>query len=434
MCGIVAIISSCSNGFTDKERKAFTDMLFVDTLRGWDSTGVFSVDYDGDVNILKAAMTGPNFINTQEYGKWHQELWSTGIMAVGHNRAATRGTVNDTNAHPFWVDDNIVLVQNGTWNGSHKHVKDTEVDTEALAHLIHEGETVEKALQKIDAAYALIWFNVKEKTLYAIHNFQRPLCIAYAKEGTVFLASEVSTILFAASRQNIPLSEAPYEIKPGLLCSWKLDNKEVTESHIDVDYLYKGPSFRQHHKHYTEWDNYGVTQADLLNYDRAPVQILYSSNDSDNNPEDRHSRITKTIYEHIQHGAFKKWEMSVTSAREIEKDLSIRPRDKRLVVEFVDYLACNYHPSCNKWYVIGYPVTVNEDECKPLIYSIVPHKTEMEMVDMLANDGLFSVVLRGNQLNHVNGNYVVSCYSDDLTKIETKNESTTDQNAPPTTH
>ena len=63
MCGIVGLIASYSNGMTSDEADAFRDMVFLDTLRGWDSTGVFSVKNNGNVTVLKDAKHGPCFIS-----------------------------------------------------------------------------------------------------------------------------------------------------------------------------------------------------------------------------------------------------------------------------------------------------------------------------------------------------------------------------------
>ena len=115
MCGIVGIISAYSNGFSANESAAFTDMLVMDTVRGFDSTGAMAITNVGNLDMLKAALTGSTFVKAPEYSSFKSNLLCDGLMAFGHNRAATRGTVNDRNAHPFLVNDNkICLLQNGT--------------------------------------------------------------------------------------------------------------------------------------------------------------------------------------------------------------------------------------------------------------------------------------------------------------------------------
>lgn len=222
MCGIVGIVTNSRNGHNYKELEAFETMLFLDTLRGWDSTGVFGVTNDKDVFIAKEASHAPDFLGRKEWKELRGKMFSRGKYIVGHNRAATRGVVNDKNAHPFWVDDKIILVQNGTYKGSHKHHKDVEVDTEAIAHVISETPNVEEALNKINAAYALVWYNTENSKLHVIRNDERPLYMAISVDGSIFFASESNTILYAGARHDIKWREKPYMCEPHTLVTFEL--------------------------------------------------------------------------------------------------------------------------------------------------------------------------------------------------------------------
>lgn len=226
MCGIVGIISGHNNGFSQPEVDTFTRMLFLDTFRGWDSTGLFGADRDGNVQILKKAVNGAEFLGTNEYKAFSSKLYSSGKFAVGHNRAATRGTVNDTNAHPFWVDEEnkkLVLVQNGTWFGDHKHVKNSEVDTEALLHLIATEDSIQEAVNKISAAYALVWYDVLNRQLNFLRNEQRPLHIATVKSGAVLFASEWETIEYAVNKTGWKYDREPFQLKENSLWTLTFD-------------------------------------------------------------------------------------------------------------------------------------------------------------------------------------------------------------------
>ena len=65
MCGLVGIIGDVNSVAS---RKMFTTMLFLDTLRGEDSTGVYAINYkDNEVNILKDALQAPDFIQGKPY-------------------------------------------------------------------------------------------------------------------------------------------------------------------------------------------------------------------------------------------------------------------------------------------------------------------------------------------------------------------------------
>ena len=175
MCGLVGLLSKSINGMSNTQTEVFSTLLFLDQLRGDDSTGAFCVTLEGDVHLAKEASDATRFINKPEYLTLARKAYTSGAALIGHNRKATRGTINDENAHPFVVDDNIVLVHNGGVFGDHKKLKDTEVDSHAIAHVIHEEGDVTKAMNKIDAAYALIWYDFKGETINLIRNKHRPL-------------------------------------------------------------------------------------------------------------------------------------------------------------------------------------------------------------------------------------------------------------------
>ena len=248
MCGIVGVISGHSNGFSSPEADAFTQMLFIDTLRGWDSTGVFNATQDNEVHIYKEASAGPVFIQRPEFKDFRQSTVLNGRFAVGHNRAATRGTINDKNAHPFWVNDKIVLVHNGTFFSDHKHLKNTDVDSEAIAHLLAEDDDVEKVLQKINCAYALVWYNVEQQKLNIIRNSLRPMNLMYTKGGAVLFASEPETLGYVAEKHRWQLQFKPYEIAPNTLIEIQFTEGgyKISDKELDSEYKSKVVVYPQH--------------------------------------------------------------------------------------------------------------------------------------------------------------------------------------------
>lgn len=240
MCGIVGLITSGKNGFHYNENNALRDMMYADTLRGFDATGLMYGTNSGAVQIHKEASPGYRFLTSKEWDSSKTELYTRGKWAVGHNRAATRGDKTaDKNAHPFIVDDKIILVQNGTYKGSHKHLKDTEVDTEACAHVLSDEKDISKALKSINAAYVFVWYNFEDKTLNIVRNDERPLYVAEAKNGSVFFASEGGILDFALNRNNIDLHLGPYLLADSHLLSYKMNGNEATETYekIDIEYV-----------------------------------------------------------------------------------------------------------------------------------------------------------------------------------------------------
>jgi len=242
MCGIVGAVTAHANGFTGGEAQAFQDLLFMDTLRGFDATGIFYGCTNSAVQIHKEASVGWHFLATDEWKKSKTELIRHGKWIVGHNRAATRGAKTDANAHPFLVEHeerSIILCQNGTYRGDHsKHAK-LDVDTEAVAHTIVKEPDLEKALSTINAAYAFVWFDVKENILHLIRNEERPLSLASTKNGTIFFASERDMLLSAIHRNNLAMETPPVHLKAGVHVMYKFKGgtHTIETEELSIDYV-----------------------------------------------------------------------------------------------------------------------------------------------------------------------------------------------------
>lgn len=208
MCGLVAVINKKSYGFTNKNIEMFQGLVHLDTLRGDDSTGIFLVENNGNVGMAKDTLDGWNFFKAKEADDLMRRAFRSGWAMVGHNRKATRGSITDKNAHPFVVDDRLVLVHNGSWFGDHKKVKDTEVDSEAIAQIIAEGPTYEDAFDKINAAYALMWYDADDKLLRITRNNQRPLFWMELDDAYVF-SSERAFLNFAIEKYDLKVVRGP---------------------------------------------------------------------------------------------------------------------------------------------------------------------------------------------------------------------------------
>lgn len=403
MCGIVGIIGAYQNGFCSDEQDMFRDMLFLDTLRGWDSTGVFLVSNVGNVSMRKKAVHGPDFLKTPGYNELKQKGWNTGMFMVGHNRAATRGTVNDANAHPFVVDDKIILVQNGTYNGSHKHHKDVEVDTEAVAHVIAENDDVATALQKIDAAYALVWYNVKTQTLNMIRNEQRPLYLAKTSDNGRVFASEIETIYYAASRNKVKLLGTPVLITPGRLYSWTINKKQWSEEECDVDYKFRRSA--NTFAGMVEDDEWSLYQNYYQNGGRFPhqrhqhtqstpvAQLNNSVNKNLHNPT-----YEKSMYEYIQSNHFLGFAASALDAEIIKNSIAGKVGET-IAIEFDEYVAV--HPASRNprdWFVYGHLLDA-DDGCSPIVYIRLVDVPEQVAMDLVC-DSVYTVKVCAGPVRH----------------------------------
>lgn len=253
MCGLVGLISKNSYGFTKDQQDVFATLLFVDMLRGQDSTGVFVVSNEGDVFVAKDAVNSVDFMGTNEFDSAMRRAFSRGIAMIGHNRKATRGNIVDENAHPFNVDDNIILVHNGTMVSDHKKHADVEVDSHAIAHLIHEKGSVSEALSAFTGAYALIWYDVEKGTVNMIRNSQRPLWWMETPNSWIW-SSEKAMLEFAAQRHGLKIITEPTELPVDLHQTYTLHNKGwvVDNSSVEV----KSPHHVYNEGEWGGWENH----------------------------------------------------------------------------------------------------------------------------------------------------------------------------------
>lgn len=208
MCGLVGIYSS---NLFNKHKECLSALLYLDTWRGKDSTGVAAVRHNADTEVLKSTVPGYEFV---EGPKLDQHLKLNDFCWIGHNRFGTVGKNIKTNAHPFMIDDEdggclIVGAHNGTLRNKH-HLTDHAkfgTDSEALFNEIAVNG-VEKAIEKIEGAWALTYYDHIEEELRIIRNKERTLFYAY-EEGkkTLIWASEMWMIRVACMKAGIKLQD-----------------------------------------------------------------------------------------------------------------------------------------------------------------------------------------------------------------------------------
>jgi glucosamine 6-phosphate synthetase-like amidotransferase/phosphosugar isomerase protein len=147
MCGIAGILispkSSLFSDGLDKIRNLSTSLLIGCSNRGWDASGICTMDDDGDIKIYKKPVPVRDFVNRKFYTKFVEENINTKTRCVLlHARAQTKGSkwVNGNN-HPV-AFDNWVVVHNGIISNDEKLFegknieKPVDVDTVAIPMVI----------------------------------------------------------------------------------------------------------------------------------------------------------------------------------------------------------------------------------------------------------------------------------------------------------
>jgi len=209
ICGIFGVISKKKYGFLPKDIQIFDEMMYVGALRGMDSTGVITVEKNGDFHIDKAGV--PSFEFMPEYEKSVSKLnaLNCGVAMIGHNRKSTIGKIGDDTAHPFVINDTFAMVHNGTLY-NHSKLAETTVDSEALAHVIeralngddHTLKHLEDELKEVNGAYAVVGYNQATHKIHMIRNSQRPMCLAETAES-YFFASEGNMLQWILNRNGV---------------------------------------------------------------------------------------------------------------------------------------------------------------------------------------------------------------------------------------
>lgn len=215
MCGIVGFASNgYLNGGINKGKYGtiMSELLWVDSLRGIDSTGVVMVPKEAGIEIemYKKALCGSDFVQLRQYRSLIvQDGWNA---IIGHNRAATKGSVTSINAHPFHhmgPEGDIYLVHNGTVYNKHvlplgdSFATDSETICNAIASI---GLT--KTIEKINGSYSLVWYNNKTLTLNFLRNEERPMELIWDKTGNhLWFCSEKSMLEFVLERNEIEMGQ-----------------------------------------------------------------------------------------------------------------------------------------------------------------------------------------------------------------------------------
>ena len=229
MCGLVGVIGN----ITKDTRLVFNQLLYADTFRGFDSTGVIQIDNSGDYSMFKRACPAPDFL---DMGRAKSVITKVGHALLGHNRAATVGGVVHDNAHPFEMP-NLVGMHNGTLrvrNQLDRH-NDFKVDSENLLwHIDQFG--LQDAVDKCTGAYALVWYDLETQKVNFYRNNERPLSLTFSDDGKhMFYASEAKMLGWILHRNKIKHTKiVDLDVHTHMTVEWEGYNKELKVETTDV--------------------------------------------------------------------------------------------------------------------------------------------------------------------------------------------------------
>lgn len=211
MCGIVGFVTPRPGVETTKRNNFLFQGLLVDQLRGTGGTGVALVDREREISVYKRGLQGSDFINSEQADRASTALHSS-LIAIGHNRAATIGSVKDKNAHPFHFKDKreIVLVHNGTLN-NHYQISPTgfrhDVDSAHAAMALAASDDVGKTLRGIKGWFVFVWYDVKENTFNIARNNNRDIYYIRGKDDSMYFGSEYKMLDWLIDRNGIELAK-----------------------------------------------------------------------------------------------------------------------------------------------------------------------------------------------------------------------------------
>ncbi len=194
MCGIFGFTGHSSW----KTSVLLQALCIADEVRGTHSTGIVIQTSRDNFFMSKKAVRGKAFVARGYCAFLFNRKYGN---ALGHNRFATAGAVNDRNAHPFAVKVGVKKWNFGVHNGIvgdkeeiareygvQNHDVDSAVVLKAMGKVQSQGHGVVDAIEEVTnfispkADFAFAYLNGDEKAVYLWRSPDRPLTIIDARK------------------------------------------------------------------------------------------------------------------------------------------------------------------------------------------------------------------------------------------------------------
>lgn len=249
MCGIVGFISGERNYHSTKFLAGLTvQLLMVDQLRGMDSTGVFVVGEDNGWLEYKRGLDATTYLATKPFESMIAPALPSARLMLGHNRSATKGTINDQNAHPF-SHKHIVAVHNGHIQNANQLTPAKwpilDVDSEAIPIVLAEKNSEKDALEALRGPFAIAWYNQNDGSLNLARNDERPMAFCTLKHHNIMVfASEANMLWYVLNRMALQIDEKIKITNVGVHYKFNINNPKevpVRDTFKTKQEEYKGP-------------------------------------------------------------------------------------------------------------------------------------------------------------------------------------------------
>jgi hypothetical protein len=251
-------------GIISQDVKVLQQLMYVDSLRGHHSTGLFWLDMNGKSDHYKKALDGPDFLQLAIVDKVFAS-GTTNMLMMGHNRWATRGGISSETAHPFQCG-NITLCHNGTLDtqvGLPDHTK-FSVDSENIAHAF-DKLGAEAVIPILEGAFALTWWDEGLSTFNMVKNEDRPLCIATSnKRNVTYYASERKMLDAILDRNGIK-DVTYHELPVGSWVSVHMDRLKMGKPVIKKMETYVKPAHTSYYGRGTTYNSQRSSNTSLTN-------------------------------------------------------------------------------------------------------------------------------------------------------------------------